>query len=1087
MRTTRALACSVFITLVFLLRAAAGIAGTAHLVKDINANLIPVSSNPAALGHLGNTFVFGADLADQNTVGALVQTDGTAAGTTVIKTFDGHGVIASPPVPMIRLGSKAIFIGYDNPSNMRVWVTDGTSGGTQRLTDQVPGSPDTIPTLIGEFNGEALFSQLLTDNTVQLFLTNGTPAGTRAITQFPLVGDNNGINSVQVANGKIYFLRALSAFRRELWVSTGTPGSAQQLFVIDGSPFNGVDTGPLVLAGNHVFFVGSSLTYPYRRQLHAVDTTTDVVTRLDLSASADAGVLPDTTPVALGGVVLFLAQAGDGDNELWRSDGTPGGTSRVINLNPTASAFDPVANQLISVNGRALFSANDGTHGQQLWSSDGTAQNTVPVISGTPVPNSPGSNIAVNVAILGTTAYYAVANGVGREVWITDGTPAGTRKVPGIDTFYEGEIAGLRIDGDSSRAFINVTDFDPATSIQTSRLYRYDPAGATTTFLTSSTPLFSGALFTVDNGLLYFTQSSQAIGDEPWVSDGTVAGTHLLKELAPQVTSADSSPASFAELNGKLFFSADDGNSGRELWQSDGTSAGTQRVADLVAGAGSSNPYQLFSWNGAIYFFATDASNVQHFMRFVGANSAIETLATLSGPLLSPPCTRVPSVVLGGRLVFVAADSTGHFELWSTDGTAAGTTKLTQLDADSRTCGLTVMNGRIYFGASTTADGPSLWSTDGTTSGTQKVFGNWTAFDVMPVSGTVYRNELYFIIFASGGSLQLWKTDGTEANTRSFTVGNGTNTIPAGVLNDKLVLVGQNGVSGPGARREIWISDGTSAGTMKLDGVDIPAQAPVAVTPSGVYFAGTDAAGTEPWISDGTAAGTYRLADLNSGSGNSSPVWFVNFNGVTIFQARDASGTPTIFRTDSTAAGTVAAGSVPARSSSTTQAGPFVAGQNLYFVSTDSTAGDELFAVPNLAPQVGNDTATSTNSQAVTVSVLANDADSDGRMDPASVKVTTAPQHGTTAVAANGQITYTPAAAFAGTDTFSYSAADDQGSAATGTVTVTVSTPPPTTPPPSSGGSSGGGGALNVWQLLALAALLLWRLRRGSRAALRFS
>ncbi len=62
-------------------------------------------------------------------------------------------------------------------------------------------------------------------------------------------------------------------------------------------------------------------------------------------------------------------------------------------------------------------------------------------------------------------------------------------------------------------------------------------------------------------------------------------------------------------MNGTLYFRANDGSSGSELWKSDGTSAGTVLVRDIQSGANSGSPSYLSNVNGTLYFQATDGTN----------------------------------------------------------------------------------------------------------------------------------------------------------------------------------------------------------------------------------------------------------------------------------------------------------------------------------------------------------------------------------------------------------------------------------------------------------------------------------------------
>lgn len=118
-----------------------------------------------------------------------------------------------------------------------------------------------------------------------------------------------------------------------------------------------------------------------------------------------------------------------------------------------------------------------------------------------------------------------------------------------------------------------------------------------------------------------------------------------------------------------------------------------------------------------------------------------------------------------------------------------------------------------------------------------------------------------------------------------------------------------------------------------------------------------------------------------------------------------------------------------------------------YFVSDGkggTAAGSLTITVngpggPNQAPTAANDSATTTANNAVTIDVLANDADLDG--DALTISIDGPPSHGTATVN-SGKVVYTPQADFTGTDSLTYVIVDGKGGTATATVTITVTTQP---------------------------------------------
>jgi ELWxxDGT repeat protein len=82
------------------------------------------------------------------------------------------------------------------------------------------------------------------------------------------------------------------------------------------------------------------------------------------------------------------------------------------------------------------------------------------------------------------------------------------------------------------------------------------------------------------NGIVYFTAFNPATGTELWKSDGTTAGTVLVKDINPGLKG--SAPQDLTSINGIIYFRAFNPATGYELWRSNGTEAGTVLVKDIA-------------------------------------------------------------------------------------------------------------------------------------------------------------------------------------------------------------------------------------------------------------------------------------------------------------------------------------------------------------------------------------------------------------------------------------------------------------------------------------------------------------------------
>jgi ELWxxDGT repeat protein len=107
-------------------------------------------------------------------------------------------------------------------------------------------------------------------------------------------------------------------------------------------------------------------------------------------------------------------------------------------------------------------------------------------------------------------------------------------------------------------------------------------------------------------GTLFFRAYDATSGEEFWKSDGTAAGTVMVKDVNPG--GASSVPGSMTDVGGTLFFRANDGTNGRELWTSDGTAGGTFMVKDINPGGGDSSPQLMTDVGGTLFLNADDGT-----------------------------------------------------------------------------------------------------------------------------------------------------------------------------------------------------------------------------------------------------------------------------------------------------------------------------------------------------------------------------------------------------------------------------------------------------------------------------------------------
>ena len=451
---------------------------------------------------------------------------------------------------------------------------------------------------------------------------------------------------------------------------------------------------------------------------------------------------------------------------------------------------------------------------------------------------APGEGTVQHMVRLGDVVLFASDDGVnGDELWRSDGTAAGTTLVKDINP------------GNAE---------DPP-----------DPDSSDPTKLT------------VVGGTVYFVANDGVTGPELWKTDGTTAGTALVKDINPGNTEEPPDPDGsvidhMAGVNGILFFQADDGTNGAELWKSDGAEPGTQIMngpagINTAMGAGSS-PAALAALGTTLFFNANDGSTGAELWKSESPYASAVQVADIN-PMGASSSTPYQLTAYNGAVFFGADDGSTGFELWKSNGgplRMGGTERVADINqtpssASSTPTHLTVSGGTLFFQANDGATG-----FQGALEEQRHHRGTQLVADIHPGMGigsapthlTDIGGTLFFTAAEPTAGLEPWKSNGG----------------PLGAGTDRIADI-RPGMSGSGPL-DFNFRFANVGGTAFFDADD------------GVN-------GRELWMTNGgpLGAGTRLVANISPGAANSQPGEFTNVNGTLFFRADDGSNGSELWKT----------------------------------------------------------------------------------------------------------------------------------------------------------------------------------------------
>jgi ELWxxDGT repeat protein len=401
----------------------------------------------------------------------------------------------------------------------------------------------------------------------------------------------------------------------------------------------------------------------------------------------------------------------------------------------------------------------------------------------------------------------------------------------------------------------------------------------------------AGRPITNAGGQLFFSVNEQN-GTQLWTSDGTEAGTQIVRDVA--AGTYFNLPLMLGSQ--RMFIGSDD--QGFALWRTDGTSAGTTvalRLTDV------NDVVRATVFNNILYFFDLEATGISLWRSDATAAGTYKVTQIRSDTNRPIPSTIVKS---GDKFYFLAADSEHGYELWASNGTASGTGMLLDLDPEaysSQLSALTDVEGTLYFvRESPPYEKFELWKSQGTAASTSKVANLPHYYDEVynvkrgPQQLTSAGGKLFFTIQEDSRGYRLWVSDGSAQGTKRVQGADGPTIArePRQMVRFGDVLL--FAASGDRHGDELWRSDGTAAGTYRVkDIAPGPADSGIfTLTALGderqALFAATDGLrGSEVWVTDGTTQGTWRVEDIASGPRSANPTQFTEVNSSIFFFAND--------------------------------------------------------------------------------------------------------------------------------------------------------------------------------------------------------
>jgi len=539
--------------------------------------------------------------------------DGTADGTHILKDINPGSASGRKYYDTLRaiIDDKIYFIADDGIHGRELWVSDGTENGTKMLADFSPGSKDSYPYLKKVDNKIVISTGRIYDNTLKYWISDSTPEGTQRI-------DNDNLWAVKYQSiniGKKHFYYQKNGYAGDIMVydeDTSEVNKLVQNHQTESITQTSEDKKTIDHIGNHFYFGKNYKSNAMADSIETIDGAEEMkslvefgdkiyfiddgkneryLSRMDRDGShiekfhklSTSNHSKSKLQLVKFKNMLYFRSNSENGNRLYKTDGTREGTTAVESSDGTVLGY--VLN-IIPAEDKLFFIANTSEYGSEIWVTDGTKSGTHMVKNIGSGSNSFIKYPSYNTAIVkDNKLYFSADDGEhGVEPWISDGTDSGTFMLK--DTGQTSRVYGLTL--------FNIAHNKVFFRSNNDEIWTTDGTIEGTNKIANAYPNYdigwSGKYHAIAIGTedyLYFVHDDGIHGEEMWVSDGTLEGTRMLKDIDGNQTS--SIPPKYLNqltvYKKEVYFLASDGIHGRSIWKTNGTKEGTVLFLDAADGA----------------------------------------------------------------------------------------------------------------------------------------------------------------------------------------------------------------------------------------------------------------------------------------------------------------------------------------------------------------------------------------------------------------------------------------------------------------------------------------------------------------------